>query len=45
MSPADWCILLALGLLLFFALRRIRRGGGGCSGCCGDCSQCHKKRK
>ena len=50
MSPADFIILAAVAIGLFFAVRSIvrqkKRGGcAGCPGCTGDCSSCGKQAK
>lgn len=44
MNPADVLILLLIGVLLFFAVRFLRRSKkqGGCPGC-GGCAACKKQ--
>lgn len=42
MGGLDILILAVVALALFFALRRMKRGG--CCGCCGDCRNCGKKK-
>ena len=44
MNLVDWCVLVLVGVALFFAIRYLRRHGNPCGGCSGDCSQCKRKK-
>lgn len=39
MSALDVLLLLLIGALAVFAVRRICKGRGGCGGCCASCAR------
>lgn len=45
MKPIDVLLLLAIIVVVFFAVRsviRAKKSGKGCGGCSGDCASCGK---